>query len=174
MTLTTIIDTITGLAQAVVPVLVSLAFLFFLWGLASFLLSAGDPEKQKVGKDRMIWGGVALFFIVSVGGLLAILSQTFFPSNVHSVPPGYNANQFPSSFPSSGNTGIDGLHDIPQNGNANTFSGGNNTLSGGTQDSDSTGFGARFRSFGCFFGVGDCARNDPDREGFPRLRGTVE
>ncbi len=159
MTLTTIINTITGIAQAIIPILVSLAFLFFLWGLASFILSAGDAEKQKVGKDRMLWGGVALFFIVSIGGLLAILSQTFFPTSFRSTPSGFPANQFPADF-EPGNLPVDGLHDGAAN---DDLLNPNPTPAPNAGSADQ---GSRFRSFACFFG--NC---DPDeREGFPRTR----
>lgn len=158
MTLTTIINTITDIAQAIVPVLVSLAFLFFLWGLASFILSAGDAEKQKVGKDRMLWGGVALFFIVSIGGLLAILSQTFFPTSLHSTPTGSGVNQFPSQF-GQGTQPIDGLHDGAANDNLLNA----NPSPAPSPGSADQGFG--FRSFGCFFGIG-C-----DNDDFPRIPG---
>ena len=81
-TLTGIICQLTSLAQAVVPVLVALALLFFVWGLAQWILNMSDTDKHKEGKERMIWGLVALFVIMSVAGLVAILQATFFGDGV--------------------------------------------------------------------------------------------
>jgi len=77
-TLTEIILTLTQLVYATVPVLVALALLFFFWGMAQWILNMADTEKHKEGKQRMIWGLVALFVIGSVGGLILILQNTFF------------------------------------------------------------------------------------------------
>lgn len=77
-TLTDIILRITELVYAVVPVLVALALLFFFWGLAQWILNMADTEKHQEGKQRMIWGLVALFVIGSIGGLILILQNTLF------------------------------------------------------------------------------------------------
>lgn len=79
MTLTSIIGQITNLVSASVLVLLALALFFFLWGLAQWILNMADTEKHKEGKQRMIWGLVALFVIISIGGLVGILQGTFFP-----------------------------------------------------------------------------------------------
>ena len=55
------------------PVVGGLALLYFFWGLAKFILAAGDEEAREKGKSIMIWGIVALFIIVSVWGLVAWL-----------------------------------------------------------------------------------------------------
>ena len=78
MTLTSIIGIFTNLAQAAVPILVMLALLFFFWGLADWLLNMSDTDKHKTGKQRMIWGLVALFAVASIGGIITILKTTFF------------------------------------------------------------------------------------------------
>jgi hypothetical protein len=58
-----------------VPVLIALALVFFLWGLVSFILNSGDETARDEGKKKMIWGIIALFIIVSVWGLVALLNQ---------------------------------------------------------------------------------------------------
>lgn len=79
-TLTGFICQVTLLVLQVVPVLVSLALLFFFWGIATWILSlsSGDEEGAKKGRERTIWGLVALFFILSISGVLAVLMNTFF------------------------------------------------------------------------------------------------
>ena len=61
-----------------VPVLIALALLYFLWGVAQWILNINNEEKMREGRMRVIWGLVALFFIVSIGGVIAILMNTFF------------------------------------------------------------------------------------------------
>lgn len=75
--LTGVIDTITKLINAAIPLVLALAVLYFFWGLASYIRSAGDEEKQKAARDMMIWGIIALFVMVSVWGLIRLLQDTF-------------------------------------------------------------------------------------------------
>ena len=59
------------------PIVVGLALLYFFWGLASYIFSSDDPEKKESGRNIMIWGVIALFVMVSVWGLVNVLSDTF-------------------------------------------------------------------------------------------------
>jgi hypothetical protein len=58
-----------------IPVLVALGVLFFIWGLVQFIFASGDESAKDEGKRKMIWGVIALFVIVSVWGLVALLNQ---------------------------------------------------------------------------------------------------
>lgn len=54
------------LIWAILPVLGSLAFLVFIWGLAKFIFRVGGDEKAiEEGKKLMVWGLVGLFVMVS-------------------------------------------------------------------------------------------------------------
>ena len=68
---------IIDLLQLVLPVLVALALLVFFWGLAKFILNAGNETVVTEGKQLMFWGIVALFVMLSAWGLAAILANTF-------------------------------------------------------------------------------------------------
>jgi uncharacterized membrane-anchored protein len=70
-----VIATVGGLINLLVPVVISAAVLFFLYGLAVYMWSVGD--KKEDGKDMMIWGVIGLFVMVSVWGLVNLLSDTF-------------------------------------------------------------------------------------------------
>lgn len=97
--LTDIIVLLTNLILMTVPILVALALLFFFWGLANFVFAvSGDKEAVKKGKDRMIWGLVALFFILSIGGLVAILQTTFFGGRLNTGSGG-SLHSAPTSNP---------------------------------------------------------------------------
>ena len=73
----TLLTSITGLINAAIPVAFGLGILFFFWGLAKYILSAGDEEKKAEGRRIMIWGVVALAVMASVYGLIQLLQSSF-------------------------------------------------------------------------------------------------
>ena len=77
-TLTDLITIITNIILSAVPIFAALALLYFFWGIADLILNAADGEKLKEGRDRMIWGVITLFVILTVGGLIEVLQHTFF------------------------------------------------------------------------------------------------
>ena len=62
--------------QLLTPIVVALALLYFFYGLARYILNAGNEEKKAEGKNIMIYGIIALFVMVSVWGLVSILVST--------------------------------------------------------------------------------------------------
>ena len=69
-----ILQTISGLIGTAVPIVISLAVLYFLWGVARYILK---PEDKEDAKSMMIWGIIGLFVMVSIWGLVGLLSDTF-------------------------------------------------------------------------------------------------
>lgn len=65
------------LMNAVVPLLVALAVVGFVYGIIKFFLNPDNEEKRKDGKNFMFWGIVTLFVMVSIWGLVGIFSGTF-------------------------------------------------------------------------------------------------
>ena len=55
-----------------------LALLGFIYGAIKFIYSAGDERARDAGKKTMVWGILALFFMVAVWGMVKVLKQTFF------------------------------------------------------------------------------------------------
>lgn len=67
-----------GLLQnAVIPLLMTLAVAFFVWGVTQYVLNPASSEEREKGQQYMIWGILGLFVIVAVWGLVAILTNTF-------------------------------------------------------------------------------------------------
>lgn len=58
-----------------IPLVFALAMLFFFWGLAQYILNSGDAAKQEEGRNKMIWGIVALFVMAAVWGLVRFLGS---------------------------------------------------------------------------------------------------
>jgi len=61
--------------SAIIPLIFALAFLFFLWNIFRFVQSSDKTNKEEA-KTRMVWGLIALFVMLSVWGIIAILSKT--------------------------------------------------------------------------------------------------
>ncbi|MCH8050328.1 hypothetical protein IIB51_02945 [Patescibacteria group bacterium] len=80
------LEQLTGIFGNVIPLIIALAILAFFWGLAKLVLHAGNEDKRSEGKRIMIWGIIALFVILSLWGIIALISQTFFGSG----DPGYS------------------------------------------------------------------------------------
>ena len=66
------------IVNTTIPVVASLAFLAFLWGLVKFISRvSGDEKAVSDGKNLMKWGLVALFVMVCIGGILEFVSNDF-------------------------------------------------------------------------------------------------
>lgn len=68
--------------KLLVPFVIALTLLVFLWGILKLVFSAGSDKDHTEGIKFMTWGIVSLFVMVSVWGLVAILTKTFFNGNV--------------------------------------------------------------------------------------------
>ena len=85
-----IINTINNI---IVPVLFAVAFIVFLYGaFKTFILGAGSEEVAKEGKSLMLWGLIGFFVMVSIWGLVNILTGTI----------SFGNNTGPTSVPKSG------------------------------------------------------------------------
>ena len=54
-----------------IPLAFTLALLFFFWGVAKYIWSAGDAKEE--GKKIMVWGVIALFVMSSIWGIINFL-----------------------------------------------------------------------------------------------------
>jgi Type IV secretion system pilin len=85
-----IINTINNV---IVPVLFAIAFIVFLYGaFETFIVGAGSEEVKEKGKSLMLYGLIGFFVMVSVWGLVNILTGTIQFGN----------NTAPSTVPTSG------------------------------------------------------------------------
>lgn len=76
-TVQTVLAIILGILNQVIPILMVIATIVFLYGVIAYITSAGDEEKQASGKWYMIWGLIGLFIIVAMWGIVRILVNTF-------------------------------------------------------------------------------------------------
>lgn len=57
--------------SVVIPLLYALAFLFFVYGIATTFFSHNEEKRQK-GRDFALWGVVGLVVIFSVWGIVKL------------------------------------------------------------------------------------------------------
>ncbi|MCH7883015.1 hypothetical protein IIA95_01200 [Patescibacteria group bacterium] len=66
----------------IIPILIGLAGVIFLWGVIQFIMGAADEEKRSKGRNLIIYGLIGLAVMLSFWGLVNILLGTFGPTNV--------------------------------------------------------------------------------------------
>ena len=79
-TLQDVICKLNEILGALLPFLIALGVLFFVWGVITYVV-AGDEEKKKKGRERMVWGIIGLAVIIALWGLVRILTNTFVGPN---------------------------------------------------------------------------------------------
>ena len=79
------------LISPAILVVFALAFLLFVYGLVEFLWKLNEGGENAEGKRHMVWGIIGMLIMVSVYGILGLLSNTFGlgvdPNNINSYNP---------------------------------------------------------------------------------------
>ena len=78
------LDGITGLLNSVlnivkmfIPIIFGLAVLYFFWGMGQFILNdAGNDKTRADGKQKMLWGVIALFVMASITGIIVFIGDS--------------------------------------------------------------------------------------------------
>ncbi len=60
----------------IIPILLALAVLVFMWGIVKFIAHAGDEKAVEEGKTLMIWGMVGLFVMVAIWSIVGYLQSS--------------------------------------------------------------------------------------------------
>lgn len=71
-----IICRVQDILDAIVPVLLALGLIYFIWGVIQYVIAGGEEAKKK-GRDHVIYGLIGLAVIVGILGLVNIISSTF-------------------------------------------------------------------------------------------------
>lgn len=58
----------------------SLALVMFIFGGLTWMVSAGNPEKVKKGRDMLIWAAIGLFIVFSAYALVRFLLDSIIPA----------------------------------------------------------------------------------------------
>jgi hypothetical protein len=68
---------VTLILNPAIGVIFALAGLLFVWGIVQFLKGLQEGKVNDEGKQHMLWGVVGMLIMVSVFGILSLLSNTF-------------------------------------------------------------------------------------------------
>lgn len=63
--------------NAIVPVLIALGVVYFVYGVITFVV-ASDEEAKTTGRNRIIYGIIGLAVIIGMWGLVQVVKNTFF------------------------------------------------------------------------------------------------
>lgn len=80
-----------GILNMLVPILIAVAVIWFIWNVFKYVIVENDDDKEKA-RSSMIWGIIAIAVMVSVWGLVRILTSTFnttgvSPENLNNLIP---------------------------------------------------------------------------------------
>ena len=76
-TLNSILVVIGSIVKLLLPIVIGLGVIVFLWGVVQYMTSGADEEKKGEARNLMIYGIIGRFVMVSIGGLVAVLARTF-------------------------------------------------------------------------------------------------
>lgn len=71
-----LISQIQQILNSIIPVLIALGVVYFIWGVVRYVIADGE-EAKKTGKDRIIYGIIGFAVIVGLWGLVNIIVTTF-------------------------------------------------------------------------------------------------
>ncbi len=74
--------------RIVVPFIMTLALLAFIWGVLHYIRHGGEDAEREQGRQFMLWGIIGLAVMVSVWGLVRMLTNTIgVPLGIPSLNP---------------------------------------------------------------------------------------
>lgn len=60
--------------QPIYQIMVVVAFLYFLFGVAMLLFQMNNPEKREQARSHLLYGVIGLFIILSVGAIIKFIN----------------------------------------------------------------------------------------------------
>jgi len=82
---TTLVQKFTSLGNTFIQVLIAFAVIWIIFNVIRFIVKA-DSDDRKTYQNAILWGIVGLFVILSLWGLVRILTNTFKTENVGPRP----------------------------------------------------------------------------------------
>jgi len=71
-----LITKVNQILSLIIPVLITLAVVYFIWGVIQYTVSP-DEEKKKKARGMIIQGLIGLFVIVAFWGIISVITNTF-------------------------------------------------------------------------------------------------
>jgi hypothetical protein len=70
------LDALTDIVNAVIPFLLAIAVVVFIYGVIKYVVSSA-PDEKAAGRSYIIWGIIGIAVILSIFGLVKLLQNTF-------------------------------------------------------------------------------------------------
>lgn len=71
-----ILDTVNQILNWLIPILITVAVIYFIWGVIQYTVSQ-DEEAKKGARGKIIQGLIGLFVIVAFWGIISLITNTF-------------------------------------------------------------------------------------------------
>lgn len=68
-------DYLNIMLRTINPILFSIAFIVFFWGLSKFILNSDNEEEIRKGKNYMVWGILVLFILISFRAIISFMTN---------------------------------------------------------------------------------------------------
>lgn len=68
---------ISSIVNDIIPFIIGLAVFVIIWGIFNYLIHSTEEEKRADARKYIVWGIIALFFMLSIWGFVNILLNTF-------------------------------------------------------------------------------------------------
>ena len=106
MKLADVVRSLITVINMAVGVLVPLALVIFFYGLVKYIYNSSDATAHKEGRETIFWSLLALFVLISIWGILALLNTAFFNAPIQIVPGYYQNSTGPTTGTPGGTGGI--------------------------------------------------------------------
>jgi hypothetical protein len=74
------VQSVVAITGRIMEMLASISLVFamvaFFYGIALYILNVNNEEKMKEGKSWMFWSVIALFVMITIWGIIALLQKT--------------------------------------------------------------------------------------------------
>lgn len=73
-----LISAVGNILSSLIPILFGLAIVYFFWGVGQFILKDAGSDKAREGaKNKILWGIIAIFVMVSIWGIVVFMANIF-------------------------------------------------------------------------------------------------
>lgn len=94
ITITAIFGRLTQVFNLIIPFLVLLATVVFIWGIVKYITAGGDEKKLEEAKSVIMWGIIALAVMLTAWGFVKVLIDAIFDTETLPSLPGPDLTPF--------------------------------------------------------------------------------
>ena len=92
---------ILSIGSTVTYILVAAAVLFIVWNVVMYVIKPASSDDKKAAGGNILWGILGLFIIVSIWGLVNILTNTFATTPTTQAIPNFGQNTNNGGIPAN-------------------------------------------------------------------------